>query len=143
MYIIRKHYCPRKQQILSIQVDGIYFQPGKSAAPKIAEEVERTTYGSLHALTRPIPRNEQKVVLQKDQEYLGQKKDWQETIGQSDSAKRVYKINSLDREEHCEKVRPFMGGELALSVPNYRPWNGQPTWRSWGKTSSWRSSDPM
>jgi hypothetical protein len=68
LYIIR-HYSKIDNQILSIQVDGIYYQPGKKAAKKIENDLSTMTYGDLPRL-REKYECERKSVLVKAEPLL-------------------------------------------------------------------------
>jgi len=207
LYIIRKHCPPNPHnRVLAIQVDGIYFQPGKRAAPKIVDEIVKTVYGNLHRVipregakqrptSRPVatraprgaaeshaPEDHSGLTLSRNADDKGQtnhlcsviskfptpaqrraeiesmrcgnvrdmlpsiqpstteyqrtgkawapikelhqptltgRTDWQESIGVSDSGKRVYRIEKLAPKYYADNIRSYngqhrLGGTLAF-----------------------------
>ena len=121
LYVIKHHCHPLKQQILSIQVDGIYFQPGKRVAYKIENDLATMTYGDLPRLReryeeyRTEDRNKiekEACEIKKFNELMkGQKTMRGKTVtpkslpircpqAPSDSKRLVYSVEEIEVREH-------------------------------------------
>ncbi len=93
-----------RNQILSIQVDGIYYQPGKRAAKKIENDLSSITYGDLPQLREKYEPELRKLV--KGQTNLhGDSCRWSQAA--STSTTRVYRVEEVE-----EAAMP--GGTLAF-----------------------------
>jgi len=105
LYVIRHHCHPLRNQILSIQVDGIYYQPGKRAAKKIENDLSSITYGDLPRLREKYEGPELHKLVKGQRNLHGDRCRWPQSA--STSTTRVYRVEEVE-----EATMP--GGTLAF-----------------------------